>query len=153
MHIPTQLICIRVPREAHEHSGLHLFCIKPGSPITQTPLHPLSLLRDHLRTTAFPTGLSFFGIHGLYIVICFLGRCDDASIIIWYRLALSIKKQSLIFKGLFSFESLESLAVLESAAAECHPESATRSTRKRSRWCKRPSARPSRRTSWQLLWG
>lgn len=79
----TQLICIHVPRDAHEHSGLHLFCIKPGSPITQTPLHPLSLLRDHLGTTAFPIGLSFFFvIYGLYITICFLGRCDNASDIV-----------------------------------------------------------------------
>lgn len=56
----TQLICMHVPREAHEHSGLHLFCIKPGSPITQARLHPLSMLWvDQLRTTALPIGLSF----------------------------------------------------------------------------------------------
>lgn len=41
----TQLICIHIPREAHERCGLHLFCIKAGTPLTVAPLHLLSLLK------------------------------------------------------------------------------------------------------------
>lgn len=59
----TQLICIHVPREPHEHPGLHLFCIKPGTPITEAPLDLLSLLREDLiRTTVFFS----FGLYSWY---------------------------------------------------------------------------------------
>lgn len=56
----TQLICIHVPREPHEHPGLHLFCIKPGTPITEAPLDLLSVLQEDLiGTTFFPLLDSF----------------------------------------------------------------------------------------------
>lgn len=74
---------------------------------------------------------------------------DNASSIVWYRLALSIKE---VFLGTFLL-GLFQHPVWETAAAECHLETPTRFIRKRSPWCRRPSERPIRRIFWRLLWG
>ena len=77
-----------------------------------------------------------------------LSNCDNASTIFWYRLALSKRVFPLHFWDFFSTGFAPS-----SAAPECHLESPTMFTRKRSPWCKRPSGRPIRRIFWRQLWG
>lgn len=58
----TQLICIHIRREPHEHPGLHFFCIKPGSPITETILDQPSLLWEDLTRTTADFFLFHFGL-------------------------------------------------------------------------------------------
>lgn len=152
--VTTQLICIHVPREPHEHPGLHIFHIKRGTSITETPLDLLSLLwQDLIGNTVFLDSFKWFPDSSLYFIffVMSLFNWDNAINVVWYRLALSIKEFSLHFLD-FSAGFFHHF-VWETAAPECHLESPTRFTRKRSPWCKRPSERPIRRIFWRRLWG
>ncbi len=102
----THLICIHVPREPHEHPGLHLFCIKPGTPITEAPLDLLSLLwEDLIGTSFFPfwTPLIYSFLSFKFTVCCLwcLFLIGTMQVIFDIDLLWASKSFSFIFLGLF----------------------------------------------------
>lgn len=155
----TQLICIHVPREPHENPGLHLFCIKPATPITEAPLDLLSLLWED-----FKKGFCFF----LLLFDSFkwfpasFHSLNEQFVCLWclhligtMLLDVDLLWASRSFPSIFGLVHWVCFFVWfwETAALACRLKSPTMFTRKRSPWCKRPSERPIRRIFWRQLWG